>query len=159
DPNAADGASNKCLRSGDFLPADIASMNARDQNGRMPLDDVCEEWSSMVSGELKIDNGAKVTSAICPAGGCLGVAFRVLPSFKPKPYKMVNNPAGKPALSRCFVESAWMKDQLKLRSGDPQCGAARQQKAEDFCADPQLNLPVEKDDTISNSMPGNNFGE
>lgn len=52
DPSAADGDPKKCLRAGDFLKADTDSMNAVDRNERRPLDDVCEEWSSMVSGQI-----------------------------------------------------------------------------------------------------------
>ena len=159
DPNAAERDPRRCLRAGDFLPADIKSMNALDANDRRPLDDVCEEWSSMVSGQIKINNGAEVTSADCPAGGCLGFAFKLPVKFQAKPYAMVNNPPGEQPLARCFVESEWMKDELRKRNGDPQCGEARKQKSEDFCADPKVGLPVDRDATISEAAPESNFGE
>jgi hypothetical protein len=159
DPRAPEGEPSKCLRSQDFLDADIRSMNALDQHDRRPLDDVCEEWSSMVSGEVKVNNGADVTAATCPAGGCLGFAFKLPAGFAPKPYATVNNLPGKRSLSRCFVESAWMKDELRQRNGDPQCGEARKQKSEDFCSDPETGIPVEKDDTIRSEEPSENSGD
>ena len=159
DPRAPDGDPSKCLRSQDFLDADIRSMNALDAHDRRPLDDVCEEWSSMVSGELKVNNGANVTAATCPAGGCLGFAFKLPAGFAPKPYATVDKPAGKQSLSRCFVESAWMRDELRLRNGDPQCGQARQQRSDDFCADRVNDIPVDQDDTIRSEESNQNSGD
>lgn len=159
DPQAPDGAPNKCLRSGDFLPVDIQTMNLTDKNNRKPLDAVCEDWSSKVSGQVQINNGAKVTSADCPAGGCLGFAFKLPPGFQPRFYQTVNNPPSKKSLSRCFVESVWMKDMLVQTSNDPQCGAPRPQSSSDFCADPQMDLPVEKDAAIDAADPNANSGE
>lgn len=159
DPGAPDGDAKKCLRAGDFLTADLDSMNALDKSRRRPLDDVCEQWSSMVSGQIKIDDGASITSADCPAGGCVGVAFKLPQGFSPKPYATVNAGQGGLPLSRCFVESTWMKDVLVKTSNDPQCGAPRPQASSDFCSDPKLDLPVDADATISESNPGLNQGE
>ncbi|MEW6268602.1 MAG: G8 domain-containing protein [Thermodesulfobacteriota bacterium] len=159
DPAAPVGAANRCLRAGDFLPVDVQSMNAVDKNNRKPLDAVCEDWSSKVSGQVQINNGAKVTAMDCPAGGCLGFAFKLPSGFQAKPYQSVSNPQGKKPLSRCFVESAWMKDRLVQTSNDPQCGAPRPQASSDFCSDPQVDLPAEKDAAIDGDDPGANRGE
>ncbi len=159
DPQAPEGAPNKCLRSGDFLPVDIQSMNATDKYNRKPLDAVCEEWASKASSQVQINNGAKVTSADCPAGGCLGFAFKLPQGFQPQFYNIVNNPPSGKSPSRCFVESAWMKNMLNQTSNDPQCGAPRPQSSSDFCADPKMDLPAEKDAHIDAAAPTENTGE
>jgi hypothetical protein len=151
---------SKCIRQGDFLPTDIASINRPDQNQEAPLDVVCEDWSNMISGNTKVGN-ATVSFADCPAGGCLGFAFRLPQGFAPLPYATVEK---EKRLSHCFLESAWMGDALAERMAngspaDPLCGAPRPQSATDFCVDSQLALTAEQDAHIFEAAPAANQGD
>jgi hypothetical protein len=148
-----------CIRQGDFLPLDIASMNKLDANMEAPLDIVCQDWAGMISGNTKIDE-ATVSFADCPAGGCLGFAFQLPQGFTPVAYKDVE---AQKKLSHCFLESAWASDALQQRTAngpaDPLCGAPRPQAAGDFCADQQLALVTNQDAHISEASPAENQGD
>lgn len=146
-----------CLRKDDFFVPDVSSMNRPDAAGNKPLDSVCEDWATMVSGQTTIGGGS-VASADCPNGGCLGFAFR-LPQggdFSPQPYDAIET---KLKLSRCFLASAWTSDVLVQRKKgpqalDPQCGTPRLlDPKEEFCTDPTLDLQAEKDAVLMSSAP------
>ncbi|MEW6269808.1 MAG: hypothetical protein AB1689_10990 [Thermodesulfobacteriota bacterium] len=144
-----------CLRKGDFLPADVSSMNRADAAGSKPLDSVCEDWAQMVSGQVKI-GGDNVASSDCPNGGCLGFAFKLPQGFQPQPYETVE---ANQKLSKCFLASAWVRDVLVQRkkgpqSLDPQCGAPRMQTPDqEFCTDPTLDLAAVKDGVLDQAAP------
>ena len=149
-----------CIRQGDFLPEDVASMNHPDATGETPLDTVCETWSSLISGKTQV-GAATVSFADCPAGKCLGFAFKLPAGFQPSPYAMVDAQNG---LSHCFLESAWMNDSLQQRTAngspaDPLCGAPRMQSSDDFCSDPQLSLTAADDAHIAEAAPAENHGD
>jgi hypothetical protein len=151
---------SSCTNQGDFLQADIASMSRPDANGANPLDTVCTTWASLTSGKTKV-GAADVSFVDCPAGGCLGFAFKLPNGFAPLPYAQVES---QKKLSRCFFEAAWMSDALKERmanggAADPLCGAPRAQAASDFCTDSELALMASQDAHIQENAPSENQGD
>jgi hypothetical protein len=114
----------------------------------------------MSTGKTKV-GAADVSFVDCPAGKCLGFAFKLSNGFQPMPYKDVE---AQRKLSHCFLESAWMSDGLQERreSGspaDPLCGAPRAQSPSDFCTDPMLSLAAAPDSYISEGNPEENYGD
>jgi hypothetical protein len=141
-----------CLRTSEFLPADVSSMNAGSAKG---LDSLCEDWATMVSGQVAI-GGGNVTSADCPNGGCVGFAFRLPQGFAPQPYETLEKNL---KLSRCFLASAWTGDALVQRKKGPQaldplCGAPQMRTPDqEFCTDSTLDLTAEKDGVLTEALP------
>jgi len=74
----------------------------------------------------------------------------------PKAYQMVDESLH---LSKCFLASAWMNDVLVQRTkgstaADPQCGAPEMLSPDqEFCTDPTLDLPAEKDGDLTSAAP------
>ena len=119
-----------CIRQGDFLPADIASMNTPDGTGKNPLDVVCQDWATYASGTTS-DTVGDLSLIDCPKTGCLGFAFTLPVGFVGnKNY----NDKGADA-SRCFQRSEWINNALVSRAGgaDPLCPAPRPAMPSDFC--------------------------
>ena len=128
-----------CIRQGDFLPADIASMNAPDGTGKNPLDVVCQDWATYASGTTS-DTVGDLSLIDCPKTGCLGFAFTLPVGFVDnKRY----NDKGADA-SRCFQRSEWIDDALVPRAGgaDPLCPAPRPAMPSDFCEDGPAGTPT-----------------
>ncbi len=133
-PCAGDTSNPKCIRQGDFLPADIAALQQPDATMRKPLDVVCQDWASYASGTSAATVG-ELSLVDCPDGGCVGFAFTLPANFAgDKTYAEVGG-----TLAQCFSRAAWQSDALvgRLDNGqpaDPLCGAPRMTMSGDFCA-------------------------
>ena len=131
---------SQCIRQGDFLAADVQSMNRTDATGKMPLDVICQDWATFSSGTTSDAPGA-LSLIDCPSKGCLGFAFTLPANFVgDKTYQQVGAP-----LARCFREASWMDDALAERMSmgmpaDPLCGPPRPAVPADFCANQSLNF-------------------
>lgn len=131
---------SKCIRQDDFLSTDLQAMNHVDASGKMPLDVVCQDWNTYASGTTSATLG-ELSLVDCPAGGCLGFAFTMAPSFVGnQTYAQKGEP-----LSHCFNQASWMDDALIARTeqgssqlADPLCGAPRMQSPADYCSSPAL---------------------
>jgi hypothetical protein len=125
----------KCIRQGDFLALDIASLSQPDATGTNPLEVVCKDWATYASGTTTETLG-DLSLVDCPAGGCLGFAFTLPQGFQGnRTYEAVGA-----HLTQCFAEPSWLaKNSLGERldqmsqPADPLCGAPRPAVATDFC--------------------------
>ena len=134
---------SKCIRQDDFMSVDLDAMNHIDATGKMPLDVVCQDWGTYASGTTGPTLG-ELSLVDCPAGGCLGFAFTLVPSFDGnETYAQIGAP-----LTQCFNQSSWMDDALVARTdpdhslADPLCGAPRQQMPSDYCITPPTPTPT-----------------